>query len=227
MRSIISLLLLISVSVVTAQERPELIDTKYLEDQFYLGLTYNILLDQPPGVSQRNLSYGLQGGFIRDIPINKERNVGFGIGLGYALNSYYTNLVAVETDSDIIYSIIGRGESFRRSKLETHILEMPIEFRWRTSNAVSHKFWRVYGGLKLGYVFSGRSKLVTDTDKIAFQNEDIREFQYGIILSAGYNTFNFHVYLGLQDLLEKDVVTVDNVPIQFAPLHIGLIFYIL
>ena len=45
-------------------------DRKYLEDQFYLGVTYNFLMDLPEEAEQRNLSYGLQGGFIKDIPLN-------------------------------------------------------------------------------------------------------------------------------------------------------------
>ena len=202
-------------------------DHKYLEDQFYLGITYNALFEEPDGVTQRSLSYGLLGGFIKDLPLNKNRNVGLGIGLGYSLNSYYTNLLATETADGIEYSIIGNQISFKRSKIETHTLEVPIEFRWRSSTAISHKFWRVYGGLKLGYVFSGRSKFVTDDDKIAFSNEDIREFQYGLIFSFGYNTFNFHAYYSLQDLFDDGTQTVDGDRLGMVPLHVGIIFYIL
>src|SRR5690606_31763069 len=63
------------------------VDTKYLEDQFYVGLTYNFLMDMPTDVTQRNLSYGLHGGFIKDIPLNLGRTVGLGIGIGYGINS--------------------------------------------------------------------------------------------------------------------------------------------
>ena len=104
---------------------------------------------------------------------------------------------------------------------------MPIEFRWRSSDAVSHKFWRIYTGIKLGYVFSGRSKFVSNEEKITFTNDDIRKFQYGFILSFGYNTFNFHAYYSLQDLFEDGIQTVDGDRLGFVPLHIGLIFYIL
>ena len=44
---------------------------KYREDQFYLGINFNLLLDFPEGVNQNGLSYGFQGGFIRDFPLNK------------------------------------------------------------------------------------------------------------------------------------------------------------
>ncbi|MGI9546345.1 MAG: porin family protein [Flavobacteriaceae bacterium] len=206
---------------------PLIPDSKYLEDQFYLGITYNILLKRPPGVSQRSLSYGLFGGFIKDLPVNADRNIGFGIGLGYAINSYYTNLRAIETPDGIEYSIIGGETSFKRSKIETHSLDLPVEFRWRTSNAISHKFWRVYTGIKFSYVFSASSKFVTDSEKIKFSNDDIREFQYGLILSMGYNTFNIHAYYSLQELFKDGVSTVDGNRLGFVPFHLGIIFYIL
>ena len=218
-----------AIQSVYSQDTAELFlpDDKYLEDQFYLGATFNIIFEMPEGVSQQNLSYGLIGGFIKDIPVNKARNIGFGIGLGYAINSYYTNLLATKTDGGIEYSIIGSEVSYKRNKIETHTLEVPIEFRWRTSDNVSHKFWRIYTGVKLGYVFSGRSKFVADSGKISFTNDDIREFQYGLMLSFGYNTFNIHAYYGLQDLFKDGTTTIDGDPLGFVPLHIGLIFYIL
>ena len=202
-------------------------DTRYLEDQFYLGTTFNILFFELVGVTQRNLSYGLMGGFIKDIPVNAQRNVGFGIGLGYAINSYYTNLRATETASGIEYSIIGNDVNFKRNKIETHSIEMPLEFRWRTSDPVSYRFWRIYGGVKLGYVFSGRSKFVSDDEKIAFSNEDVRSFQYGLILNIGYSSFNIHAYYALHDLMDAGVTTTDGDRLGLVPFNIGLIFYIL
>ena len=219
----------LSFLALSAQEDTSTItpDKKYLEDQFYLGVSYNILLNRPQGVSMRSLSYGLFGGFIKDIPLNKDRNVGLGLGIGYGINSYYTNLLASETTDGIDYSIIGGDTSFKRSKLETHALEIPLEFRWRTSDAISHKFWRIYTGVKFSYIFTGRSKFVSDTLKTSFTNGDIRQFQYGLMLSFGYNTFNLHAYYALQDLFNDDVQTVDGSRLGFVPLHIGIIFYIL
>ena len=36
------------------------LDQKYLEDQFYTGVAYNVLLDTPDEMGQRNFSYNLQ-----------------------------------------------------------------------------------------------------------------------------------------------------------------------
>jgi len=202
-------------------------DFRYLEDQFYIGLTYNSILKRPQGVNQRSLSYGLQGGFIKDIPINRKRTFALGIGLGYGINSYYSNLVASPVNGEIQYDLTSDIEGFRRSKVETHSLEFPIELRWRNSNPSDYKFWRIYPGIRLGYTFSARSKLVTDSGKDSFQNDDLRTFRYGAMINLGYNTFNLHVYYGLNALFNDDVRTVDGEELGVKPLRLGLIFYIL
>lgn len=201
-------------------------DTNYLEDQFYIGITYNFLLDKPVDVSQRNLSYGLQTGFIKDIPINTDRTVALGIGIGYNVNSYYSNLRATESGSDVVYDILDGDANFKRNKVETHLIEVPLEFRWRNSTATSYKFWRVYTGLRFGYVVGGRSKFVSDLGNFSFYNDDIRKFQYGLTFNFGYNTFNIHLYYSLNNLFNDDVLVSGN-QISMKPLRIGLIFYIL
>ncbi len=201
-------------------------DTKYLEDQFYIGLTYNFLVGMPENVNQRNLSYGLQAGLIKDIPINRSRTIAFGIGVGYGVYSYYSNLSAKETSTGFEYSVIGDIDSLKRSKVETHMLEIPLEFRWRNSNAIDYKFWRIYAGVKLGYVIGGRSKYVSDNFKESFYNTDIRKFQYGLTFNFGYNTFNVHAFYALNTLF-GDQTTLEGIDISMKPLRIGLIFYIL
>ena len=203
------------------------VDDNYLEDQFYLGVTYNLLLNKPPDITQRNLSYGIMGGIIKDIPLNDDRNFGLGVGVGYALNSYYTNLFAEEVNGEISYSGLTSSDDFKRSKLETHVVEFPLEIRWRNSNATDYKFWRVYAGGKLGYIFEGRSKFVDDTGKTGFSNPDIKKLQYGLMFNVGYNTWNIHIYYALSKLLEDGVVLDTMEPIEVKPLRIGIIFYIL
>lgn len=200
---------------------------KYLEDQFYIGLTYNILLNRPSGVSQNNFSYGIQLGYIKDLPLNETRNIGLGIGLGYAANSYFMNLRAVKSGGEVLYGVIGSDVSYKRNKVSTHLVEMPIEFRWRTSTSDSYKFWRVYTGIKLSYAFSATSKFVA-SDKIKFSNKDINKLQYGLYFSFGYNTWNFYGYYQLNKFFKNGTVIEETGEhIKTGSLNFGLMFYIL
>jgi len=199
---------------------------RYLEDQFYMGLGFNFLLEKPTNVVQRNLSYNLQAGFIKDIPLNEKRNFGVGLGLGYAANSYYSNIEAKKNGDKITYEITSDPD-LKRSKFGTHAVEVPFEIRWRTSTLEEYKFWRVYAGAKMGYVFSGRSKLVNEDTMLKFANKDIQKFQYGLTLSFGYNTWNINAYYSLNPILENGINLESGEAINIRPLRIGVIFYIL
>ena len=218
----------------SAQQSNEEDINRYLEDQFYIGIGINFLTERPENVVQNSLSYNLQLGFIKDIPINRNRNFGLGLGLGYATNSYYSNIRADNSSGEIVYSLLSTDD-FKRNKLETHAIEVPLELRWRTSTATEYRFWRIYGGLRFAYVFAGSSRLVLEPDNslgltddvIRFSNNDIRDFQYGLTLSFGYNTFNIHSYYSLNPLLNDGVVLNNGESIDTRVFRIGIIFYIL
>lgn len=203
-------------------------NARYLEDQFYLGVTYNFQRKKAPeDLSQRKLSYGLQAGFIKDIPLNSSRTVGLGIGVGLALNTYYSNLKAVENSNTISYTL--ETVDITRSKIETHLVEVPFQFRWRNSTSDEYKFWRVYTGVTFGYAVGARSKFISNTKelKISFDNSDVRKFQYGLTLDFGHSSFNAHIHYSLTNLFNDNVLLNSNEPIEVTPLRVGLIFYIL
>ena len=228
MRIFIPLLFLTICYTGTSQVQKDSLDfeTNFLEDQFYLGITYNFLINQPEQVNQRNLSYGFQTGFIKDMPITKDRKIALGLGFGYALNTYYSNLRAIKESSDISYSIIEDAADFTRSKFESHVIEIPFELRWRDATAQNYKFWRVYAGFKLGYVMHSRSKFVSDLRTDSFKNTDLQNWTYGLTLNLGYNTFNLHAYYGLNTIFKENVL-INTQGVLMKPLRIGLIFYIL
>ncbi len=203
------------------------LDFNYLEDQLYVGINYNFMLNKPAQVLQSNFSYSLQGGVIRDMPINNKRTVAIGLGVGYAANSYYSNLIGDNSNTTISYTIASTNTTYNRSKFETHSIEMPIEFRWRNATPLDYKFMRIYTGVKLEYNFSAKSKLVTDNEKIVFNNKDIEKLQYGLTLNVGYNTFNLHIYYALSDFIKNDTYTSFGEMLKIKPIKIGLIFYLL
>lgn len=204
------------------------IDSLYREDQFYIGLTYDILQKRPDGVSQNSFSSGFHVGFLRDMPLNKRRNVAIAIGLGYSLNDYRQNIKITEVGGVPNYEVIDENEvDFDKNKFALHYVDLPIEFRWRTSTIQSHRFWRIYTGFKLSYLVLNKSKYVDGNEKVRiFNNDDFNKFQYGAYISFGYNTWNFHAYYGLNSLFKSDA-KIDGKSIDMNTLNIGLMFYIL
>lgn len=206
----------------------QIVDTDYREDQFYASLTYNLLVNKPNNLTQRGFSSGYHLGFIRDMPINERRNVAVGIGLGISSNSYNQSMLITESDSDYTYTLLDEDEiSYNKNKFTTYLVEMPFEFRWRTSTALEYDFWRIYAGFKLAYMAYNSSKFDGDGGKIKLYNiSDFNRFQYGLTLSAGYSNISFQIYYGLNTLF-KDSAKIEDESVDVTAIKMGLMFYIL
>ena len=203
------------------------IDSLYKEDQFYAGITYNLIGNKPNGLSQSGFSTGLHFGFIKDMPINSRRNVAIGLGVGYSANSFNQNLQISESETSYNYSILEDASLYTKNRFSAHLIEMPFEFRWRTSTPKDYEFWRIYTGFKVGYMFANTAKYkgASGTEDIK-RIKDFNEFNYGLTLCIGYNTWNFYAYYALNPIFSKSVL-VDNQILEMNAIKIGLMFYIL
>lgn len=206
----------------------KILDSLYREDQFYIGVTFNLLFNKPNGISQSGFSGGLHLGVTRDMPINKKRNIAIGLGLGYSINRYKQNLFIGEEigTEETIFSNL-EGEDFTANRFVTHLIEAPLEFRWRTSTAASHKFYRIYTGLRLGYLHYFNSKFQQAGNEVRQTKVDeLDKIRYGATFTFGWNTFNFHFYYSLNPLF-NDGATIGEETVDLNTVKIGLMFYIL
>jgi len=203
------------------------VDSLYREDQFYFNITYNALQKRPDGINQNKLSPGIAFGFLRDMPINKKRTVAIAAGLGYSVSVYNQNLRITEGTGMYSYQVPDGAISLTKNKLSLHTVDLPIEFRWRDSTPESHIFWRVYTGLKFSYLFYDHYKSEGSAGSVnVSNNKDLNQFQYGVYVAAGWNTWNFYAYYGLNPLF-KSAAKIDNQSIDMNTANFGLMFYIL
>ena len=203
------------------------VDDKYREDQIYFGVFYNSLINSPTDFNQNKFSSSINLGFIRDIPLNKSRNFGIGLGLGYSNSSFHNNLKFSNTNNQLDPKIISDLDSFTKNKWVLNELELPFEIRWRTSTPENYKFWRIYFGLKTSYIINSKVRYESPSNNQTIRDLPFNNFQSGFTLNAGNNTWNLGVYLGLQPLFDeeftKNHINFKNIK-QFK---VGLIFYIL
>ena len=202
------------------------VDSLYREDQFYFGFTYDILQHKPEGLRQNKFSSGFTIGFLRDMPVNKTRTWAIAAGLGYSINNFNQNLLITENEQGHQYTLIASDVAYDKNKIILHYVELPIEIRWRTSTPESHKFWRVYTGVKFSYMVFNRYKYKNGDDRFSnSSNPDFNKFQYGVYLATGYNTWNVNLYYGLNPIFKS--AKIDGESIDMHTLNIGLMFYIL
>lgn len=228
----LSLLVLCLTGISFAQNKKKMInsepDNNYREDQFYASVTYNLLSNKPKDVSQSGFSTGFHFGFIRDMPVNEKRNKAIGIGVGVSTNSYNHNIAILKADNNFTYTIIDESEiNVSKNKLTTYLVEMPLEFRWRTSTATDYNFWRIYTGLKVGYVVYNSATFISNAQDVKLSNlDELNRLQYGLTLSVGYGTWNFHAYYGLNPIFNTNA-NLEGGNLDFRSFKIGLMFYLL
>lgn len=202
------------------------IDSLYREDQFYFAFTFNTLQDKPVGLSQSKFSTGFTGGFLRDMPINKKRTIAIASGIGLTYNNYNQNLSISESNQTPVYSIIDSKIFFEKNKFAQLSVDIPIEFRWRTSTYESYKFWRVYAGLKMSYLVYDKSTFIEGQEKTVISgNKDFNKFIYGAYISTGYNSVNVYACYSLNPLFKS--AKINNDAINMKSLNVGVIFYFL
>lgn len=231
MKSILNVFLFFIIFNVFGQEAKQTspmiaVDSLYREDQFYVGFTYNTLLNRPAGASENKFSPGFTGGLLRDMPLNKKRTFAIAPGFGLSYNKSFQNLFILRTNQNAEYSIIPSG-NYSKNKLDQVFVDVPIELRWRNSTAESHKFWRIYIGLKFSYLIYDKYVYLDDLSTIKItKNDDLNKLRFGTYLACGYNTWNLYAYYGITPIY-KSSAKINGEPVGLNTLNLGLMFYIL
>ncbi|MCK5824120.1 MAG: PorT family protein [Ichthyobacteriaceae bacterium] len=221
-------------NVLIAQEKEP--DLRYLEDQIFLSVTYNSIINHTTDISQGGFSNGWEIGYMRDIPFNKQRNIGIGVGINYASSHIYQNIgiFTYPTTGESYLKILNKND-YIRNKLTISTLEIPIELRYRTSTPNQSNFFRIYLGMKLGVIIDQYSKTTTNVSEIAYYNaHEIQLLRYGPTLTLGYGAWNLRMYYGLSKLFANNTYTtkipgetIDPISLNTNELNIGLIFFII
>lgn len=205
---------------------PPVYDVKYREDQFYASLTYNLIQSKPDNYSQDGVSTGISLGFLRDMPVNKNRTYAVALGLGYSYSNLKHNLQVLNVDGTNTYQMVSNG-SFDKNKLVLHYLEIPLELRWRNSNPTDHQFWRIYLGFKASWMFADKAIFRGDVNSTVKHDANLNDFVYGTYISAGWNTWNFYAYYGLTPVYNSAPIEGTDQKLKLRAINLGLMFYIL
>ena len=102
------------------------VDHKYREDQIYVNFYYNSLNNTPEDLSQNKFSSTLSFGFIRDLPINKIRNFGFGLGLGFSKGSHNNNFRISKSNNNFQIDVMSDLNNFKKNKWTLNQIEIPF-----------------------------------------------------------------------------------------------------
>ncbi|MDG1063114.1 MAG: outer membrane beta-barrel protein [Flavobacteriaceae bacterium] len=214
------------------QEGPQQNDGafSYREDQFYIGVNYNVLGNVPSEVAVRGLSGGMSLGFIRDFSLLPKGNLAVGLGLGFSFDRYGQNIkITQQADmSAETFEILTSPAAIDQNRLNIGAIEIPIELRWRTSTAQEYKFWRIYSGIKLSYGIWEQSYFRGPEGSARISNWSVIESsQLFYTLSFGYGTFNAQLQYGLRSFFPESTEKTSGASIGATPIKLGMVFYLL
>jgi len=207
---------------------PQVVDSLYREDQFYVGLSFNLITNDPVTFSQNGFSGGFHLGFIRDMPINKRRNHAIGLGLGWSTNTYNSNLlISNDASNDTVFSIVSDDDNADSNRFYTNLVEMPLQYRWRTSTATEFSFWRIYTGIKVSYLYGFESSFKSPDAIIEVRDPvGLDRWRYAATLTVGNGSFNAFVHYNLNTLFVNNKL-IDGNTVGLQPIKFGIEFYLL
>ncbi|NIJ44247.1 hypothetical protein FHR24_000686 [Wenyingzhuangia heitensis] len=218
------ILFFITPLILTAQDKLYA-DEKYYEDQLYIGVQYNSFVTYNKGINNNGVPYSFDAGFIKDMPLNKKRNIGLGIGIGYSYDILRPNITATPNGTNFDYAI---SNDFSSYKYQSHNIEIPFEFRWRTSTPTNNSFWRIYTGASAVYNISSKTEFNVGSKTVTYSDlEDLTKINYTVYTSIGLGTWNLHLKYYLKSPFKDSVRTIDDQKLSFNQLKIGVLFYIL
>ena len=216
-------LFIISITKLSAQKDSLQLGDSYADDQIYFSVSYAQFNNQPTTISRSNFSYAVSAGFMKDIILNKRGNISFAAGVGYGFDFFNHELKVEELNTGTSFDT---GAELASNIFTSHNLELPIEFRWRTSTAKKYDFWRIYGGVKFLYNLSNTFRFEENGTNFSYNNVSaFNNFQYGLTLSIGYDVFNINLFYSLTPVFEN--ATINGEDINTSILKFGFIFYIL
>ena len=210
-------ILLLIASFALAQTPADLL---YREDQIYASVGYPLLIDVPEALTQNKLSHTFSLGFVRDMPINRARNLAFGLGFGLNYNVVHTNLQFTENME--AYTYLSSNVTNQWNNLD---LEIPLEFRWRSSVPLNYQFWRAYAGLVGYYTLSANQRTRTALiDSIT--SLSVQKFRLALRLNVGNNTWNLTYTHPIDSFFDYDKSPHNTLFSQLKIAKLGLVFYI-
>jgi hypothetical protein len=134
-------------------------------------------------------------------------------GIGFAFERYKFKDGAVlgynSNDSLTMLSPTEAGyTSLKKSQLITNIVEVPIEFCFRSNPDDPARSFRASIGGRFGYMFDSFTKVKYreegETKKIKDkQNYNLNAFRYGVTAKVGFGAFNLFGYYNLNSLFES------------------------
>jgi hypothetical protein len=130
-------------------------------DHFMLQLGYNGWQGMPDTINTKGIPRSFNMYFMFDFPFKTSPRFSVGLGLGLATDNFYLNKTTVDiagrSSSSLTFKSVDSAY-FKKYKLATTYLEIPVELRFAADPENTNKSWKVAVGGKVGTMLSAMTK---------------------------------------------------------------------
>jgi outer membrane protein with beta-barrel domain len=142
-------------------------------DHFMFELGYDNWANSPDSANIRGFNHSLNFYFMMDFPFQTDKRLSIGVGLGLGSGQIYFNktypLIAAYNIPTLSFATSPSGSAagadhYKRFKLVTNYLEIPVELRFALDPEHMDKSWKFAFGTKIGYLITAYTKSVDPED---------------------------------------------------------------
>jgi hypothetical protein len=149
--------------------------SKRAADHFMFELGYDNWANKPDSANIQGFNHSLNFYFMMDFPFKTDKRLSIGVGLGLGSGQIYFNksypLIADYSNPTLSFATsaggsgtAGGADHYKRFKLVTNYLEIPVELRFAVDPEHMDKSWKFAVGTKIGYLVTAYTKSVDPED---------------------------------------------------------------
>jgi hypothetical protein len=144
-------------------------------DHFMFELGYDNWANKPDSANIQGFNHSLNFYFMMDFPFQTDKRLSIGVGIGLGSGQIYFNksypLIADFSNQSLSFATSAGGsgtpsgaDHYKRFKLVTNYLEIPVELRFALDPEHMDKSWKFAFGTKIGYLITAYTKSVDPED---------------------------------------------------------------
>jgi hypothetical protein len=187
-------------------------------DRIILELNHTGWLNMPHGLQETLTSGGVNFQLFFDYPLGNS-HFSFAWGAGISSHNIHGKIDLVPRIDSVtgmtnFTSIETRNRPYRINRVGFKVLEVPVEFRFRTRTNYQFK---VMAGFKFGYVVQTFRK-VFDADIKAkiYDIYGVNPWRYGVVLRMGWEQVHLTGFYALSEVFEKGKGEKGIIPFSFG-----------
>ncbi|HLZ87247.1 MAG TPA: outer membrane beta-barrel protein [Puia sp.] len=148
--------------------------SKRSADHFMFELGYDNWAGKPDSANISGFNHSLNFYFMMDFPFKTDQRLSMGVGLGLGSSQIYFNKtypqIAAYNNLTLTFATSAGGGSaagadhYKRFKLVTNYLEIPVELRFALDPEHMDKSWKFAVGTKIGLLLTAYTKSVDPED---------------------------------------------------------------